>query len=130
MAYLDEATNSQTVTVATEVALATNSVNDLAGVPVNARAVISGVVAAAAGTGGTTAAVKVRQGSGTGGAQVGPTITSPVQTAGLASVVPFSVVDLAPPATGQYTVTLTFTGNTSSVVTSTIVVFVDAGILE
>lgn len=130
MPYLDEATSSATITVATESALATNSAYDLVSVPSGARVVISGYVAAAAGTGGTTAAVKVRQGSGVAGTQVGPTITGPVQTAGLAVVVPFTVVDTAPPGNGQYTVTLTFTGNTSAVVTSTIVVLVDSGIFE
>ena len=130
MPYLDEGTNSQTVTVATEIALASNSANDLVGVSSGARCVISGYVACAAGTGGTTAAVKVRQGTSTSGTQVGPTITGPAATAGTAAVIPFTVVDTAPPANGQYVVTLTFTGNSSSVVTSTIYVLVDAGILE
>ena|ERR1700704_4626940 len=130
MSYLDTAVNTQTVTVATEVALATNSANDFTGVPANARMIISGVVACAAGTAGTTASVKVRQGIGAAGAQVGTTITGPVQTAGLAAIVPFTVVDTAPPANGQYTVTLTFTANTSSVVTTTVFVLLDSGILE
>lgn len=128
MSYVELGTNSQTVTVASEIALATTSLND--GVPASARVVITGYVAAAAGTGGTTAAVKVRQGTSTSGTQVGPTITSAVQTAGLANVVPFTVVDLAPPANGQYVVTLTFTGNSSSVVTSTIAAIYDFGELE
>lgn len=130
MPYLDTGTASQTVTVATEVALASNSANDLVGIPAGAKVIISGVVACAAGTAGTTAAVKVRQGLGAAGTQVGPTITGPVQTGGLAVIVPFAVVDTAPVPSGQYTVTLTFTANTSSVVTSTIEVLVDAGILE
>lgn len=130
MPYVDMGTNTQTVTVATETALATNGANVLGTVPPTARVVILGVVSAAAGTGGTTAAVKVRQGTGTSGTQVGSTITGPVQTAGLASVVPFVVEDVAPPTNGQYVVTLTFTGNSSAVVVSNIVVLVDTGILD
>lgn len=129
MPYVDFGVNTQTVTVATEVALATNSANTLV-VPANGRVVISGVVACAAGTGGTTAAVKVRQGTGTGGTQVGSTVTGPAATAGVAAVVPFTVEDLAPPANGQYVVTLTFTGNSSSVTVSNIVVLADTGILS
>lgn len=130
MPYLDENVNTQTVTVATEIALVSNSANDLVGVPSTARVVIHGVIACAAGTGGTTAAVKVRQGLGAAGTQVGTTVTGPVQTAGLAVVIPFEVVDLAPAASGQYTATLTFTGNSSAVVVSAIDVLVDTGILE
>lgn len=130
MSYLDEAVNTQTVTVATETALVSNSVNDLVGVPGNARCVITVSVAAAAGTGGTTFAVKLRQGSGVAGTQVGPTVSSPVGTAGAGDVVSYTFVDTAPPATGQYTATITYTANTSSVVTSSIVVLVDSGILE
>jgi hypothetical protein len=129
MSYLTTGTNTQTVTVATEVALAQVPIN-LVAIPSGATAVISGVVACAAGTAGTTAAVKVRQGSGASGTQVGTTITGPVQTGGLAVIVPFMVIDTAPPANGQYTVTLTFTANTSSVVTSTIMSLVDTGILN
>lgn len=130
MSYLDNATGSSTVTVATEVAVVTNSANDFAGIPANARTVIWGVVACAAGTGGTTAAVKVRQGSGVGGTQVGSTVTSPALTANSAQVVPYLVVDSAPPGNGQYTATLTFTGNTSSAVVATMAVLLDSGILE
>lgn len=130
MAYVDMGTNSQTVTVATETALATNGPNVLNAVPATARVTITGVVQCAAGTGGTAATVKVRQGTTTGGTQVGASVVSPAASAGVAAVVPFSVVDLAPPNNGQYVVTVTFAGNTSSVVTSTIVVTVDDGILE
>lgn len=130
MSYLDNATASPTVTVATESAIVTNSANDFVGIPANARMVVWGVIACAAGTGGTTAAVKVRQGNGIAGTQVGSTVTSPALTANSAQVVPYLVVDSAPPANGQYTATLTFTGNTSSVVTGTIAVLLDSGILE
>jgi hypothetical protein len=131
MSYLDNAVASSTVTVATETAIVSNSANDFAGVPSNARMVIWGVIACAAGTAGTTAAVKVRQGANTiTGTQVGSTITGPVQTGGLAAIVPFFVVDTAPPANGQYTATLTFTANTSSVVTGSMAVLLDSGILE
>lgn len=130
MPYLDESNSTATVTVATETALASTSANDLVNVPSNARTAVWGVVQCAAGTGGTSATVRVRQGLGTGGTQVGPTFVSPAATAGVAALVPFSVVDTAPLSTGQYTATVTYTGNTSSVVTSTITVLVDAGILE
>lgn len=130
MAYVDEAFSSATVTVATETALASNSVNDLANVPPNSRVKIWGVVQCAAGTGGTAATVRVRQGLGITGAVVGTAIVSPVATAGVAAVVPFSVTDIAPLAAGQYTVTVAFAGNTSSVISSDITVLVDAGILE
>jgi hypothetical protein len=129
MSYLSSATNSQTVTVATEIALATIPIN-LTGIPSGAQVVVSGVVSCAAGTAGTTAAVKVRQGVGVAGTQVGATITGPVQTGGLAVIVPFMVQDNAPPSNGQYTVTLTFTANTSSVVTSTVMAIADTGILN
>lgn len=128
MSYIVAGTNTQTVTVATETALATTSIN-LGNVPSGATVVISGVVAAAAGTGGTTAAVKVRQGTGTSGTQVGSTVSGPAATAGTAAVVPFTVIDTAPPSNGQYVVTLTFTGNSSSSVYSNIVAIVDDGIL-
>jgi len=128
MSYVESGTNSQTVSVATEVALATTSTND--GVPAGARVIISGVVACAAGTGGTTAAVKVRQGTTTSSVQVGATVTGPAATAGVAAVVPFCVVDTAPPVNGQYVVTLTFTGNSSSVVVSNISAIYDFGSLE
>ncbi|SRR6266480_4811432 len=129
MSYLSTGTNTQTVTVATETALAQIPVN-LTGIPAGAQVIISGVVACAAGTAGTTAAVKVRQGSGVAGTQVGTTITGPVQTGGLAVIVPFTVVDSAPAVNGSYTVTLTFTANTSSVVTSTVFSIADTGILN
>lgn len=130
MPYLDEGVSSATVTVATETALASNSANDLVGVPAGARVVVWGVVQCAAGTGGTAASVRVRQGAGTGGAQVGTTVVSPVAAAGIAAVVPFSVQDVAPLAAGQYTVTVAFAGNTSSVISSQLNVLVDTGILE
>jgi hypothetical protein len=129
MALLTEGTNSQTVTVATEIALATNGLNP-DNVPTGTTVVIFGVVQCAAGTGGTTAAVKVRQGSTTAGTQVGATVTSPALTANSAQLVPFCVIDTAPPANGQYVCTLTFTGNTSSVVSSNIVVQLDAGFMN
>lgn len=129
MSYLSSAVNSQTVTVATEIALATIPIN-LSAVPAGQQVIISGVVACAAGTGGTTAAVKVRQGVGVAGTQVGATTTGPVQTGGLAAIVPFMVQDSAPLPSGQYTVTLTFTANTSSVVTTTVMSIVDTGILN
>src|SRR5690348_11482792 len=126
MPYLDVATSSATVTVATETALATNAANVL-NPPANSKVNISGVVQCAAGTGGTAATVKVRQGSGTSGTQVGTSVVSPAATAGVAAVIPFNVVDLTPPANGQYTVTVTFTGNSSSVISSVMTVLVDAG---
>lgn len=129
MSYLTTGTSSATVTVATEIATAQTPVN-LVAVPTGATVVIFGVVACAAGTAGTTAAVKIRQGSGVAGTQVGTTITGPVQTGGLAVIVPFCVVDTNPPASGQYTATLTFTANTSSVVTAAITAIVDTGILN
>lgn len=130
MAYLDEAFSSATVTVATETALAINSANDLVNVPSNARLKVFGVVQCAAGTGGTAATVRVRQGSGVAGAVVGTPVVSPVAAAGIAQVVPFSVTDIAPLSGGQYTVTVAYAGNTSSVISSDMTVLVDAGILE
>jgi hypothetical protein len=129
MALLTEGINTQTVTVATETVLATNGVNPDA-VPAGTTVVVSGVVAIATGTGGTTVALKIRQSGVVGGAQVGPTFTFPAQTANSAQVCPFSWTDFAPLGTGQYIVTLTFTGNTSAVVNSNIVVQLDAGMLN
>lgn len=129
MSYLTSATASQTVTVATEVALATTRPNE-SSIPSGAQVNIFGTVSAATGTGGTIAAVKVRQGSATiTGTQVGATITGPTQTANAAQTISYVFVDSAPPSDGQYTVTLTFTGNSSSVVASSIVTLVDTGVL-
>lgn len=133
MGYFDQGVSSATVTVATETALATNSAYDLVGVPANSRCIVWGVVQAAAGTGGTALTVKVRQGSGTGGTALtspAASVVSPVATAGVAQVVPFMFIDNAPPANGQYTVTGTYAGNTSSVISCVMQVMSDTGILE
>jgi hypothetical protein len=129
MSYLSSNTASQTVTVATETALASTARNEYA-IPTGAQVTVFGTVNCATGTGGTIAALKVRQGSATiTGTQVGATLTGPTQTANMAQQLAYSVVDNAPPADGMYTVTLTFTGNSSSVVTSTITTLVDTGVL-
>lgn len=129
MSYVSVGTNSQTVTVATEIALANTPVSTTS-VPTNSVVAIFGVVQCAAGTGGTTAALKVRQGIGASGTQVGTTLTGTAQTANAAQIIPFLVFDTAPVAAGTYSVTLTFTGNSSSVVSSNICAIDITGLLS
>lgn len=128
MGLLNVGVNQQTVTVATEIALAACPVNQ-SQIPSGTVATIQVNVSCATGTGGTTAAIKCRRGSTATGTQVGPTVTGPVGTANAATNVGYTFVDTAPPANGQYVVTLTFTGNTSSVVDSTVVVELVEGVL-
>jgi hypothetical protein len=119
MSLVGVITNQQTVVVATEVALCTLAPNQMA-VPAGSQVVLSGSVSAATGTGGTTPILKVRQGTGIAGTQVGPTYTPAAVTANSATTAAIQVVDSAPPANGVYTLTLTYTGNSSSVVNSSL----------
>lgn len=128
MALLNAATNQQTVTVATEVALATLPFNP-ANIPPGDFVVVYASAYCAAGTGGTTAQLKLRQGVGTGGAAL-TTWQSPAATAGVAQNLSVMYIDFAPPSSGQYTLTLTYTGNTSSAVSSGIFALSGSGALE
>jgi len=129
MTLLAVITNQQTVTVATEIALCTIAPNQMA-VPAGSQVVLTGSVQCATGTGGTTPILKVRQGVGIAGTQVGPTYTPAAVTANSAATEDIQVIDNAPPASGQYTLTLTYTGNSSSVVNSSLVAeFVDGPLL-
>jgi len=128
MSKLSFGTNQQTVTVATETALATLPINSElvnSGTPV----IITATVACATGTGGTLATIKCRQGTTTAGTQVGPSVPGATGTANAATSVAYQWIDTAPPANGQYCVTLTFTGNSSSVVNSTISAELFEGVL-
>lgn len=128
MSLIGANTNQQTVTVATEVALCTLNAN-MSAVPPGAQVVLNGSVQAATGTGGTTLILKIRQGVGIAGTQVGPTYTPAAVTANSANTEDIQVVDNNPPANGVYTLTLTFTGNSSAVVNSSLVAEFIEGVL-
>lgn len=72
--------------------------------------VIRGRINATGGATGGGWSIRCRRGSGTGGAQVGPTITF-TYPATTTSEIPFSFNDLTPPASGQYTITVAAAGS-------------------
>lgn len=75
--------------------------------------IVSGNLNVTAGTGTTAVVVKVRQGSGTGGTQVGPSFTVTL-AAGASTTIPVEVEDTASVSGLQYTVTVTQTGGTAA----------------
>lgn len=83
--------------------------------PPAAGVLISGFVNVTTGASGTTAVViKVRQGTTTGGTQVGSSITLTIATA-VSGVIPFAVIDATGgEPIGQYSVTATQTGGSAN----------------
>jgi len=77
--------------------------------------VIRGSLNVTLGAAGTALAVKVRQGSGLGGAQVGLTQNVTIAAAATPTSIPFSVQDNSVQGAQAYTVTITGTAGTATV---------------
>ena len=108
-----------TLTTTSETAAATSGAADEVR-PIANGVLVKGFVNVTAGTATTAVVIKVRRGSGTGGTQVGNTLTHAVAAAGPNSI-PIAAVDMPGPAAGQqapfvgqYTVTVTQTAATGN----------------
>lgn len=113
MAYLKvAAATSVSIPTTTETA-AVNTPLPQYGTPGDNGCLIAGNIILTAGTAGTAATIRVRQGVGTGGTVIGGANPVPV-TAGATSAIPFVVFDPSPPAVVQYTVTVQQTAATGN----------------
>ena len=116
-AAVTQATGAPLVTLTTTAETAALTSNVL---PYNAPGgqgvLISGTVAGATGTGVTSCQVRIRKGSGTGGAQVTDANSTLQEAQGASSfyTMNFSVLDPAPAANAQYTVTVQQVGATGN----------------
>lgn len=99
-----------TLTAATEIAVLVSVAGEGPLPPASQGVVIRGRINATGGATGGGWSIRCRRGSGTGGAQVGPTITF-TYPATTTSEIPFSFVDTAPVGSAVYTITVSAAGS-------------------
>lgn len=100
------------VPTTTETVITTTTARVVAA-PASQGEYISGVINLTPGTGTTAAVIRIRAGSGTGGAIIGGAETSAV-TAGANINIPFAQMDFTLSGTVQYTLTIQQTGATAN----------------
>lgn len=129
MALLNSNKATATVAAAAETAIVVSPIDSSTNESGNGCIVFGTISSGTASAAGTAAIVTIRQGSGTSGTIVG-TFTQ-TQAVGSTACVSFCAYDAAPLVSQQYTATLTYTANaTSLTVTGTINVLNIAGVLD